>query len=111
MIAFAALVALSAPASGGGITGNGLKQLCESRQSRKDGDCFAYVTGAVDGFDVAQTVFAPPDSGQRVCIPAGGTYDQLTDVVNEYMARNPHQLHHPGGWIVAMAMKQAFPCN
>jgi hypothetical protein len=82
--------------------GNDLLRLCKSTNPFEKYFCAGYVEAISDALD-AGTV-----AGFRGCVDIGVHTSQLTDIVVQYLQRNPSQ-RHLGGGLVAAAISQAFP--
>lgn len=111
LLVFGALIWLPAlaHAEGPGFrSGNDLYLLCTSANSRDEMWCINYVMGATDALLSVLSVLMP--AGMPYCIPAGATTVQLKDVVVRFMDDYPHVRHMPGGDIVQLAYRRAFPC-
>jgi hypothetical protein len=76
--------------------------------------CRGYVAGLVDGVDFAAGVFALQNNEPEtklICVPAGVTIGQLTDVVIAYLQANPATRHRSGAAEGLIALYRAFPCS
>lgn len=96
---------LAVPVLASDVTGNDLHRLCRGA----DGSVVLaqfYVAGFWDG----AVQFGSPFLAERVCMPAGVTLEQTTDVVCEAVANLPGLRHENGGYLVGVALGSAFPC-
>ena len=88
------------------ISGNDLWEVC-SVNTEQGAACNSYVAGVLDTYSAFETMMSAPD----YCVPERATYTQATDVVVEYIRRNPGTRHHPGVVIVLTAVREGFGCN
>jgi hypothetical protein len=49
--------------------------------------------------------------GRGVCYPEGVTVHQVTAVVKKYLEDRPQDRHLGAEWLVAHAVREAFPCG
>ena len=85
-------------------TGNQLDEICRSSAPQL---CSGYVAAIVDVLANDNSV-----NGFRACLPRRGiTVDKVTNVVRQYLERNPKERHLAAVGLVAEALSQAFPCN
>jgi len=90
-------------------SGNELWTVCGSTADGPPTEgCLAYVIGSYDGQYVLRTSAHLP---AQVCLPAGVTRGQLTDVVRRYLSRNPEGRQYTASSIVWIAIREAFPCQ
>jgi len=92
--------------------GNGLLGVCESYISEtgsvaKGNVCFGYVVGVAD----AGATFVDEDIRSSRCIPFNVMGSQLVRVVTKYLQEHPEELHLTASGLVAIALRDAFPCE
>ena len=82
------------------LTGNMLKQDCNSDVNFNRDFCFGYVIGVADS------------NALLICAPrnAGVTQGQFRDIAKKYLNDNPALLHRDADGLVLDALKKAFPC-
>lgn len=97
-----------------GLSGSELKQICE----RSEAECFSYIVGAVDGFEVAFTVFLDAQKRKGVslvispyCLPAGVTRQQVYRAARQYLYDNPARSEYDAASNLVAGLAQAFPCT
>ncbi len=90
-----AVAMVTRPAVGGFQSGNELHKWCGAGW----GLCLGYVAGAYDALET------------QLCVPGESTLDQVAKVVQKYLAEHPERLHRPGSVLVALAIKDAWPCK
>ena len=70
------------------------------------GFCLGYLNGSRNAIQV----FA--DKGNFICLPSKGIDNgQTLRIVMKFMRENPKYLHEDELLMVAMSLKEAFPCN
>ncbi|WP_183821960.1 Rap1a/Tai family immunity protein [Aliirhizobium cellulosilyticum] len=98
------ITAISSHANAAFVSGNDLLEFCDQFRASSTG----YVLGAVD------TILVSQDNGnvrKTVCLRGGATGGQLTDIVCQYLRKNPAVRDFGGPALVSMALSQAFPCQ
>jgi hypothetical protein len=68
--------------------------------------CSAYVVGASDG-----VLLGRASSGRAFCLDGGAQADELAEVVRRYLATHPEAHAEPAARIVAVALREAYPCG
>ena len=71
----------------------------------EQGDCLGFVRGLAEGLGFVT------NPKVRACIPENVTGKQLVQVFVRWAETNPEKLHHHRTLGVAVAMKEAFPCE
>ncbi len=71
--------------------------------------CTSYLQGFVDGFSLEQ---ARADAGlPPFCFPLGSvSVTQARLIVQRYLKDHPWNLHKDAGFLISMALVDAFPC-
>jgi len=64
------------------------------------GIAYGYVIGVSDALD-----------GAIICLPSNVNQGQITDIVYNYLKDNPQIRQKDGSYLVALALKQFFPCK
>jgi len=86
------------------VTGKELVRYCESSAADFDkGFCAGFVTNA-------WTDFVSTREQRYLCDPPNATVEQATQVVQEYLAGHPEELHEEALISVFHALDDAFPC-
>jgi hypothetical protein len=80
--------------------GNELFQLLTSRDTLDRVDALGYVTGVADAL-----------RGTIHCISANATAGQISDMTLAYLRRNPENRHLPADVIIAVVLKNTWPCK
>lgn len=88
------------------ISGNDLWEVC-SEDTGQGSACNSYVAGVLDTYAAFETLLDAP----TYCVPDRATYVQATDVVVEYLRRNPGQRHQVGVLLVLTAVREGFQCT
>lgn len=110
MLLAVALVLTVHPALAGYWTGNRLFEGCS------DGSAATYVMGAID-IDTWETVAfdketgMPIDTLEFICIPAGSTGQQATDIVCNYLTDHPENRHDDAPALIRSAIGEKWPCH
>ncbi len=110
MLLAVALVLTVHPALAGYWTGNRLFEGCS------DGSAATYVMGAID-IDTWETVAfdketgMPIDTLEFICIPAGSTGQQATDIVCNYLTDHPENRHDDAPSLIRSAIGEKWPCH
>jgi len=99
----AVLALLGAIRSAQAETGNQLYSWCAARESDylDFGLCLGYVLGV---FDAAASLIP-------ICGYNGVSNEQLKDITYQYLYSHPAERHEQANYLVARALKQAFPCH
>ncbi len=111
MAALIALMTVSAyPRAAKAIFFNGkdLLKHCEDESAFKKGLCIGFIAGASDSAEFTLSVF---DKSISLCIPEAVTVGQVKLVVNKYLKANPESLHESAAMSVALAIREAWPCQ
>lgn len=125
-----AIVSLSSHASGAAsvplyVAGTDLTNQCRAfLQVRRSGNaqssqqawdaaqCYGYVTGIIDHFQVMEALDAlPVDTGDRFCIADSVSALDATEVVANYLDANPEKRSLGGYFLVRAALSQKYPCK
>ncbi len=101
------------------MTGNQLYSRCEDRDHAVDeAYCNAYVTGVVDGANFMSAVAkrrlgmeAGETQGLGYCMPSGVEYQQITDIVTQYLRDNPARRHKLAQLLIMFSLRDAYPCE
>ncbi|MCK2179411.1 hypothetical protein MUN35_06845 [Hafnia paralvei] len=110
-IVLAACFMLSFPACAGFISGNDLYGLYKAykhieldsatdKDFRDANEYMGYVTGVSDALD-----------GFVYCPPSGITRGQLSDMVGQYIDKNPDIRHHSASNIMMIYLSDKYPCT
>jgi hypothetical protein len=111
-----AVVAVSVGARADFRTGNELYADCTSSDGTDRIFCQGYIAAIVD----AARLRAPGGGlgpgvagGYRMCITAsaGGTLQQMVDIVVKFLTAHPEERHLPASPLAAGALSVAFPCQ
>ncbi len=92
----------------------GLLKVCKgsiegSGDTFRNGYCVGFVRAAWASTEFWQP--AVPDTGGRICIPAGVTLGQLIRVVVKHFEDHPEILHKDAYFSTILALGIAFPCE
>ncbi len=87
-------------------SGNTFLDRCSVPAEKMDEITFGLCHGFINGL-VARDVFA---SDRSICRPSGANNGQLMDVALAYLRANPQYRHIAPGALVAVALRNAFPC-
>lgn len=79
------------------LDGNEVYSGLDDQSFWKQGYASGYILGVVDAYS------------QLFIIPPGATRGQITDVVKNFMNKNPQFRHYPAADIVFEALKASFP--
>jgi hypothetical protein len=97
------------PSPAAATDGNLLHQMCNSGDSHGRSICMGYVRGVSDTFRGLSAAY-----GDRVqfCLPESAhIVRQMTDVVSQYLIRNPASRDLPAFLIIGSAFLEAWPCS
>ena len=96
-----------------GLSGNELKEICD----RSEPECFSYIIGAVDGFEVAFTVFLDAQKRKNVslvitpyCLPEGVTRQKVFEVAKQYLYDHPDRREFDAASNIVAGLAKAYPC-
>ncbi len=97
-----------------GLSGNELKEICD----RSEPECFSYIIGAVDGFEVAFTVFLDAQKRKNVslvitpyCLPEGVTRQKVFEVAKQYLYDNPGRREFDAASNIVAGLAKVYPCS
>lgn len=109
LILSAALVAaLHSTAVQAELTGNGLKQTCDSSELA----CISYVRGFIEGVGVRGLMLMGAEDFQMPwCATEQFTVQRMTLVVKKYLRDHPKSLNKPGSTLTYIALVDALPCK
>jgi len=96
----AALVVLGALSSAGAMTGNELREYCATRRDL----CHGFIVGAAGMFWYQMEIISP------ICIGDGVTWEQVHDVVLDYLEKHPEARREHALVLVTLAIREAFDC-
>lgn len=88
------------------ISGNDLWDVCSADKSQGSA-CNSYVAGVLDTYATFEALLDVP----TYCVPERATYGQATDVVVEYIQRNPGRRHQAGAVLILTAVREGFQCD
>jgi len=77
----------------------------------REGQCFGYLQGFLDGYDGGAAVYAAKGKNVTFCLPANGTRGQNVHVFMKYLSDHPESLHEGTGVLIVQAAHAAFPCK
>ncbi|HEX2764772.1 MAG TPA: Rap1a/Tai family immunity protein [Allosphingosinicella sp.] len=86
------------------LTAKLLSDLCAQDRAA----CLGYVVGSTDSWAGALAAAGRP---QVICIPAGVTNDQITQVTVRYVRAHPEEGGVNAAVVIFAALKSAFPCG
>jgi hypothetical protein len=115
LLAFANLAAASEfKVSNAGLSGTELKEICD----KSEGECFSYIVGAIDGFEVAFTVFLDAQKRKNVslvitpyCLPDGTTRQKMFEAAKRYLYDHPDRLEFDAASNIVAGLASAYPCQ
>jgi hypothetical protein len=116
LLALAETISLAGPASAQDTkSANYWLMKCRGPQHTLEfGECLAFIQGWDSGMkfeqdlaNVGKMTMAP----LPYCVPTGVTYGQVANIINNYAWRNPAQTHIEFGLFIALALRDAFPCQ
>jgi hypothetical protein len=96
----AAVVVLGVLTPAGAMTGNELREYCATRWEY----CHGFIVGAVEMFRYQMEVVNP------ICFAEGVTWEQVHDVVLDYMEEHPESREEHALILVTWAIREAFDC-
>jgi hypothetical protein len=115
MLALVAMALAAAPAQEAEPwlmrTGNDVLETCSAKGTDSLIVCVAHIQGVVAGVEVQRALVER--KGRPTCgfeVPAGVSGEQMRDVVVKYLRDHPEERHLPGGLMIFMALRGAFPC-
>jgi hypothetical protein len=73
------------------------------------GHCTGYIQGAVDGLNLAPTVWKVPAS-VKACVPQGTTTEELVRVFLKFIDSHPQKLSYAAANVVWQAIIASYPC-
>jgi Rap1a immunity proteins len=92
----------SAQAANAFLTGNCIFQKCDNAANSSESSfCAGYVAGITDALQRSRTV----------CLPKHVTVRQARDIIIKYLRNHPEERHYSAASEIALALKQAFPCD
>ena len=91
------------------LTGNDLKEYCESPEPQTRVFCIGYIVGVSDGIDWFDGD-GDDDPVFPSCPPTDLTMIQMAEVLLKYLEDTPQFLHLPATPLIAGALVKAFPC-
>lgn len=110
---FSGLASAEFKVSNLGMSGNELKDICD----RSETECFSYIVGAVDGFEVAFTVFLDAQKRKNVslvivpyCLPEGTMRQRVYEVAKQYLYDNPDRRGFDAASNIVAGLSRSFPC-
>jgi hypothetical protein len=96
-----------------GMSGSELKETCD----RSDAECFSYIVAAIDGFEVAFTVFLDVQKRKNVtlvltpyCLPEGITRQKVYETARKYLYDHPDRREFDAASSIVAGLSQSFPC-
>lgn len=96
------------------LTSEDLVKLCKDADpdghDRDSAMCLMYIVGFEDGYSVGLVLF---NNKEQVgfCLPPGVTTWQMAKVVEKYGNDHPENLWLNAGVFIALALKDAYPCQ
>lgn len=88
------------------MDGNKLLQLCTSGDPNNGLECTGYIKGVVDAFAF------PMDAEKKpLCLPAGATAKQFTDVTVTWLQHNIPERSYPAVAVIGIAIAKAWKCD
>jgi len=96
------------PAHALAVTGNQLKELCNSDNPPEILQCGYYVKGAFQSHLLIQKT---EDFKPHFCAPENATVGQVVAIVREYMDATPEKLPESAALLVWESAIKAFPCE
>ncbi len=90
------------------VTGNELKELCNSDNPAEILQCGYYIKGAFQSHLLIQK---NEDFKPHFCAPENATVGQVVAVVREYMDATPEKLPESAALLVWESAIKAFPCD
>jgi hypothetical protein len=85
-------------------TGRDLYQKCKTAGAAAQVFCFGYIIG------IADVMEDNPLDGRSACIPRNATIQQVTDVVIQFLDRNPEIRDFTGESLTVQALSEKYPC-
>jgi len=81
---------------------------CQSAEPRDQRACEAYICGVLDAWSMqSQVLHSRPYS---FCLPVGSTCRHLSELVTDYLTKDPTALRFAGSSAVAYPLVKMFPC-
>jgi len=91
------------------ITGDMLKEYCDSNKPEDLLICTNYIAGIIDYHVFMQSMNAMPNLG--FCLPEGVTIEEASFVVMKYLQNSSYYDPFIGASSVIMAMHNEYPCK
>jgi len=108
IVSGALVVALNSASVQAELTGNGLKEVCDSSELA----CISYVRGFIEGVGIRGLMLMGPENFRMPwCATPQVTVQQMTLVVEKYLSDHPESLDKPGNTLTYIALETAFPCE
>lgn len=108
LLAVTFVIAASAQAHAGYLTGNDLHEWCSGSTTTKTG-AMAYALGVYDAIELSSLIKDSPVP--KMCVPNAVTRGQVGDVVCAFVADNAAQRHYEASALVWNSIVDAWPCN
>lgn len=96
-----------------GLSASQVKEICD----RSEPECYAYLVGAIDGFEVAFTVFMDAQKRKNVslklspyCLPQGITRQKMYETAKQYIYDHPDRGEFDAASIIVVGLSKAYPC-
>jgi hypothetical protein len=105
---FGLFMTVSMGTQGAWTSGGQLLEACEKEDFFSKGDCFGYISGTLDSYEMAA---GRKGFTIRHCIPEGVTKGQMKKIVMKYLNENPEKLHFTASSLVLTGLREAFPCE
>ena len=84
-----------------GTDGRWLASACASERPQDRSYCYGYITGVVDQLSLEGAV----------CRPAGGTIDQIVQIVRSHMAASPADSGRHATFLIRRVLGATYPCR
>lgn len=104
------LAALSFPCEAMISSGNNLLLECAGNMLHQLA-CMYYISGVIDGVDLAQAQRATASKDRLFCLPATATQGQLQDIIVKSLSEHPELRHYPATYFIVDALSRTFPCK
>jgi hypothetical protein len=100
-------------------TGNEFYSMCTPKEEAQYLACTYYVIGYTDGLNMLNAVLKGAGKQPLFCMPSNGgksvlgkiTGVQSTDIIMNFLQRNPQRRHELTAVLIVEAFKEAFPCS
>lgn len=90
------------------MTGNKLLRQLESTNSGERLFAVGYISGSIDAITASKMLLS---AKPVACVSDGVTYTQLSDIIQNYLKKEPKERHIGAPILIITAIQEAYPCT